>query len=72
MRKKDKIEVIPVETLSEVIEHVLTGPGKEELLAKLKSLKPPRVSGKVEPETEKNIVSSQDSIHTPKRNPTNQ
>ncbi len=50
---KDKIEIIPVETLTEVIEHALEGPGKEELLEKLKSLRPPKVTGKIESETEK-------------------
>ena len=48
---KDIIEVVPVETLPEVINHALTGEGKEELLKKLTMLKPPKVSGKIE-ETE--------------------
>jgi Lon-like ATP-dependent protease len=48
---KDKIEVVPVETLPEVIDQALTGEGKEELLRKLTMLKPPKVSGRIE-ETE--------------------
>jgi Lon-like ATP-dependent protease len=48
---KDKIEVIPVETIIEVIDHALTGEGKEELMKKLTMLKPPKVLGKIE-ETE--------------------
>lgn len=59
---KDKIQIIPVETLPEVIEHALTGPGKEALLEKLKSLKPPKITGKIESETEKHISASYD-IH---------
>jgi len=57
---KDKIEVIPVETLSEVIEHTLSGPGKEDLLKKLKDLKPPKVTGKVELESERKMSAGQD------------
>jgi len=53
---KDKIEVIPVETLTEVIENALTGPGKEELLKKLREMKPLRVTAKVELESEKKIT----------------
>ncbi len=45
---KKMIQVIPVETLPEVIEHALVGPGKEELLKKLKELKPLKISGPVE------------------------
>ena len=57
---KDKVEVVPVETLSEVIENTLTGPGKEELLKKLKDLKPPKVTGKIELESEKKMSAGQD------------
>jgi len=53
---KDKIEVIPVETLPEVIDNALVGSGKKELLKKLKAMKPLRVSGKVELESEKKIT----------------
>ena len=53
---KNKIEVIAVETLPEVIDNALTGPGKQALLEKLKALKPLRVSGKVELESEKKIT----------------
>ena len=47
------IEIIPVETLSEVLENALTGEGKTELLQKLKKLKPPKILAKVELESEK-------------------
>ena len=50
---KDKIEIIPVETLPEVIEHALVGEGKEKLLEKLRAMKPLKVIGKVELESEK-------------------
>jgi Lon-like ATP-dependent protease len=53
---KDDMEVIPVETLTEVIEVALTGEGKEQLLKKLKTLKPPKVTGKIELESEKKIT----------------
>jgi len=53
---KDKVKVVPVETLSEVITHALTGPGKEELLKKLRDMKPPKVGGKVDLESEKNMT----------------
>lgn len=53
---KDKIQVIPVETLPEVIEHALVGKGKEELLKKLKSMKPLKVSAKIELESEKKLT----------------
>ncbi|HEC89932.1 MAG: ATP-dependent protease LonB [Thermoplasmata archaeon] len=56
---RDKIEIVPVETLTEVIEHALSGPGKEELLEKLRFLKPPKVTGKVESEMEKKIETSE-------------
>jgi Lon-like ATP-dependent protease len=52
---KDKIEVIPVETLPEVIENSLIGEGKEKLLKKLRALKPLKITGKVELESEKKI-----------------
>lgn len=45
---EDKIKVIPVENLPEVINHALVGEGKEELLAKLRSMKPPKISGRVD------------------------
>ena len=52
---KEKIEVIPVESLTEVIENTLIGPGKEKLLSKLKAMKPLKITGKVELESEKKI-----------------
>jgi len=56
---KEKIEVISVETLPEVIDNALTGKGKEVLLRKLKAMKPLRISGKIDLESEKNISTSQ-------------
>jgi Lon-like ATP-dependent protease len=50
---KGKVEIIPVETLSDVLENSLTGEGKEELLKKLKAMRPPKITGKVELESEK-------------------
>ncbi|UCH72019.1 MAG: ATP-dependent protease LonB, partial [Thermoplasmatales archaeon] len=55
---KEMIEVVPVETLIDVIENALTGEGKKELLKKLKRMKPARVTGKVELESEKKIIAS--------------
>jgi len=55
-RYKGKIEIIPVETLKDVLEHALIGEGKEELLRKFSQMKPPKVSGKVELESEKKLV----------------
>ena len=57
------MEVIPVKTLTEVIENALEGPGKEELLKKLKAMKPLAVSAKIELESEKKVnPSSIDTI----------
>ncbi len=55
---RDNIEVIPVETLTEVVEIALTGEGKDNLLKKLKLLKPPKVTGKIELESEKKMTAS--------------
>lgn len=55
-RYKGKIEIIPVETLKDVLEHALIGEGKEELLRKFSQMRPPKVSGKVELESEKKLV----------------
>jgi Lon-like ATP-dependent protease len=49
----DKIEIIPVETLSDVLENALIGEGKEELLKKLRALRPPKIAAKIELESEK-------------------
>jgi Lon-like ATP-dependent protease len=57
---KDQIEVIPVETITEVIDTALIGPGKDALLRKLRDLKPPKVSGKIELESEKKLTSPAD------------
>jgi Lon-like ATP-dependent protease len=56
---KDKIIVIPVDTLPEVIDNALVGDRKEKLLKKLKSMKPLLVSGKIELESEKKIAKTQ-------------
>ena len=53
---KKQIEVIPVDTLPEVIEIALVGKGKEQLLKKLKAMKPLHVSGKIELESDKKII----------------
>jgi len=45
---EDKIKVVAVGTLPEVIDHALVGEGKEELLRKLRSMKPPQISGRVD------------------------
>jgi Lon-like ATP-dependent protease len=71
---KGKIEVIPVETLIEVIEHALVGPKKESLLKRLKEMRPPKVTAKVELESEKNmseIKESKDENVKLKDNPDN-
>ncbi|UCD13888.1 MAG: ATP-dependent protease LonB [Thermoplasmatales archaeon] len=54
---KGKIKIVPVETLSDVLENALTGEGKEDLLKKLKIMRPPKIMGKVELESEKKKVS---------------
>lgn len=53
---RSNIEVVPVKTLTEVIETALTGKGKDALLKKLKALKPPDISGKIELESEKKMT----------------
>jgi len=53
---KKQVEIIPVETLTDVIENTLIGSGKQELLKKLKAMKPLRITGKVELESEKKIT----------------
>ena len=50
---KDKIEIIPVTTLTDVLKNALIGPGKQELLKKLSEMKPPRITGKIELDSEK-------------------
>lgn len=57
---KEKIEVVSVETLTDVIENALMGAGKEELLKKLKDMKPPKITGKIELESEKKITAPSD------------
>jgi Lon-like ATP-dependent protease len=48
-----QIEIIPVETLTDVLQHALVGEGKEKLLEKLAAMHPPMILGKVELESEK-------------------
>jgi Lon-like ATP-dependent protease len=48
-----KIEIIPVETLADVLKHAIVGEGKEKLLERLKAMRPPKIVGKVELESEK-------------------
>jgi Lon-like ATP-dependent protease len=53
---KDMIEIVPVETLTDVLENALIGEGKVELLRKLKAMRPPKIVGKVELESEKSAT----------------
>jgi Lon-like ATP-dependent protease len=54
---KDKIEIIPVGTLTEVIENALVdGEGKDKLLTKLRAMKPLKITGKVELDSEKKMT----------------
>ncbi len=56
---KNDVEVIPVSTLPEVIDCALVeGKAKKELLKKLRALKPPEVSAKIDLESEKDIKSA--------------
>ncbi|MBN1281118.1 MAG: ATP-dependent protease LonB [Candidatus Thermoplasmatota archaeon] len=50
---KTLVEIIPVETLTDVLRSALVGEGKEDLLRKLKEMRPPRIIGKVELESER-------------------
>jgi len=50
---KKIIEIIPVETLTDVLQNALVGNGKEDLLRKLKEMRPPKIIGKVELESER-------------------
>jgi Lon-like ATP-dependent protease len=52
---KEKIKIIPVETLTDVLENALVGEGKEDLLRKLKEMRPPKIIGKLETETDHKI-----------------
>jgi predicted ATP-dependent protease len=63
----DKVKVIPVSTLPQVIDHALEGKGKKELLKKLKAMKPLDITAKVELESEKKVDTSNNSIDTDKR-----
>ena len=59
---KEKINIIPVETLTEVIENALVGEGKQSLLQKLKDMRPLKITGKIELESEKKISTTQTEI----------
>jgi Lon-like ATP-dependent protease len=52
---KKIIEIIPVETLTDVLQTALVGEGKEDLLKRLKAMRPPKIIGKVEMESERKI-----------------
>lgn len=54
----NEVKIIPVETLTDVLENALIGDGKEELLNKLKSMKPLKIVGKVELDSEKKVTDS--------------
>jgi Lon-like ATP-dependent protease len=53
---KDIVEIVPVETLIEVLENTLVGDGKEDLLKKLRAMRPLKITGKVELESEKKVI----------------
>jgi len=63
----NKIEIVPVETLADVLDNALIGDGKEELLRKLKIMKPPKIMGKVELESEKKKMSQINSENKPEK-----
>ena len=67
---KNEIEIIPVGTLLEVIEHALVGEGKQQLLKKLKSMKPLNVTAKIELKSEENISTPIKRQETKQHNPT--
>ena len=52
---KQIIEIIPVETLNDVLENALVGKGKKQLLEKLRAMRPLKITGKVELESEKKV-----------------
>ncbi|HVP99930.1 MAG TPA: ATP-dependent protease LonB [Candidatus Thermoplasmatota archaeon] len=52
---KEKIRIIPVETLTDVLQAALVGEGKEELLRKLQEMRPPKIIGKLETESEHKV-----------------
>jgi len=55
---RDKIKIIPVESLTDVIDQALVGEGKKALLKKLKAMKPLDIMAKVELESEKKLIQS--------------
>jgi Lon-like ATP-dependent protease len=50
---REKIKIIPVKTLKEVLEYALIGRGKEVFLRKLEQFEPSEITGKVDLESEK-------------------
>lgn len=52
---KQIVEIIPVETLNDVLENALVGKGKKQLLEKLRAMRPLKITGKVELESEKKV-----------------
>jgi Lon-like ATP-dependent protease len=52
---KTIIEIVPVETLTDVLENALIGEGKDQLLKKLRAMRPLKITGKVELESEKKV-----------------
>jgi len=61
---KKIVEIIPVETLTDVLQTALVGSGKEELLRKLQEMRPPKIIGKVELESERKTQASLQSKET--------
>ncbi len=53
---KDIVEIVPVETLIDVLENALVGNGKDDLLKKLRAMRPLKITGKVELESEKKVT----------------
>lgn len=53
---KDIVEIVPVETLIDVLKNTLVGDGKKDLLKKLRAMRPLKITGKVELESEKKVI----------------
>ncbi len=49
-RYVDKVEIIPVETLKEVLDHAVVGPKKSSLITKLASMVSPRTKPGISPD----------------------
>ena len=59
---KKQVKIIPVETLTDVIDNALEGEGKQALLKKLKTLKPLRITAKVELDSEKSMAATSSEV----------